>query len=166
MPLPEWLVMLLRDIEQSGSANAIRLVPHVYPILECIHILGIALLVGSAIAVDLRLMGVWGRRLRVTELSNVLLPLAHLGFGLVSVSGALLFTAVARSVGESAAAPWKFSLIGVAALNIVVFHFGIYRRISHWDGSAKPPIQARLAGAISAVCWICVLVAGRYLAYV
>lgn len=164
--MPEWIAILLRDIEQSGLANAIRLVPHVYPILECIHILGIALLVGSAIAVDLRLMGLWGRHLRVTDLSNVLLPLAHLGFGLVSVSGALLFAAVARSVGESAAAPWKFGLIGVAALNILVFHFGIYRHAAHWDESAHPPVSARLAGAISAVCWVCVLVAGRYLAYV
>lgn len=166
MPAPDWLAILSRDIERSELANAIRQVPHVYPILECIHLLGIALLVGSAMAVDLRLLGVWGQHLRVTALARILLPLAHLGFGLVSVSGAFLFAAIARSVAESAAAPWKFGLIGVAALNIAVFHSGIYRRVSHWDESAPPPIAARSAGAISAACWICVLIAGRYLAYV
>ncbi|MCX5581190.1 hypothetical protein [Kaistia terrae] len=94
--------------------------------LEALHILGIALLIGPAIAVDLRLMGLGGRLVAVTTVTRNLLPLCHAGFAAVAFSGALMFAGIARQAGFSAAAPWKFGLILLAGANIAVFHFGIY----------------------------------------
>jgi len=105
------------------------LTPNLYPILESLHVLGIALLVGPAVAVDLRLLGVGWRVLPVTIVSRFLLPLSHAGFGLVAVTGAAMFTGIALSVTTSPAAPWKFGLIAIAGLNILMFHSGVYRKL-------------------------------------
>ena len=142
-----------------------RLTPNLYPILESLHVLGIALLVGPAMAVDLRLLGVGRSVLPVTVVSRFLLPLSHAGFGLVAATGAAMFTGIALSVTTSPAAPWKFGLIVIAGLNIVIFHTSVYRTVKDWDLDARPPFRAQLAAVISAVSWMGVIVAGRFLAY-
>lgn len=161
-----WFADLLAGLERSSLGVWVRSAPHAYPVLETIHILGIALLVGPALAVDLRLMGLRGRGVPVTTVTRNLLPLCHAGFIAVLLSGALMFLGIARAVGFSAAAPWKLGLIVVAGANILVFHFGIYRSVLVWNDGPVPPVAARIAGAVSAVSWIGVLIAGRYLAYV
>jgi hypothetical protein len=160
-----WLAEVTGSVERSGIADAVRATPYVYPILESLHILGIALLVGSALAVDLRLMGIGRNVLRVTVVFRYLLPLSHLGFTVVAATGAAMFTAIALSVSSSPAAPWKFGLIAIAAVNIAVFHTGVYRTVHAWDLHARPPLRAQLAAVVSALTWTGVIVAGRFLAY-
>ncbi|WP_211099945.1 hypothetical protein [Acuticoccus kandeliae] len=159
------LETMLIAIEQSSPGAAVRMVPQLYPILESVHIFAIALLVGPAIAVDLRLLGLAGRRIEVATVLGHLLPLCHWGFALAALSGLAMFAGIALSVGESAAAPWKLGLILAAGLNILVFHRGIYRTVATWGGDPVPPRAARIAGGVSALAWTGTLVAGRYLAY-
>jgi hypothetical protein len=165
MEVTTWLVDVSSRLEQSDVGEAVRLVPNLYPILESLHVLGIALLVGPAMAVDLRLLGIGRGVMPVTIVCRYLLPLSHTGFGLVAVTGAAMFTGIALSVTTSPAAPWKFGLIGIAGLNILVFHTGVYRTVKDWDLQVWPPIRARVAAAISALSWMAVIVAGRFLAY-
>lgn len=152
-------------LEGSAFGEVVRMTPHFYPVLESLHILGIALLVGSAVAVDLRLMGVGRDVLPVTIVARYLLPLSHAGFALVALTGLVMFTGIATSVVASAAAPWKFGLIALALLNIAVFHLGIYRRVGSWDQHEPTPIAAKLAACLSVLSWSGVIVAGRFLAY-
>ena len=56
--MPDWLDALLSWLQGSALGEAVRGTPFLYPTLEAIHILGIALLVGPAFAFDLRLLGV------------------------------------------------------------------------------------------------------------
>jgi hypothetical protein len=160
-----WLAELSGRLEQSSVGDAVRLTPNLYPILESLHVFGIALLVGPAVAVDLRLLGIARGVLPVSIVSQYLLPLSHVGFGLVAATGAAMFVGIAQSVITSPAASWKFGLIGIAGLNILVFHTGVYRTVKEWDLLARPPIRARVAAVISALSWMGVIVAGRFLAY-
>lgn len=156
---------LLAGIEQSALGTAVRMVPQLYPLLESAHILGLALLVGAAIAVDLRLLGVAGRSVSVTTVLGHLLPICRVGFAIAALTGLAMFCGIALSVAGSAAAPCKLGLIALAGLNILVFHRGIYRSVAAWDEAAVPPLAARLAGGLSALAWTGTIVAGRYLAY-
>jgi hypothetical protein len=165
MEVTTWLAEISARLEQSGVGDAVRLTPNLYPGLESPHVLGIALLVGPAMAVDLRLMGIGRGVVPVTIVSRYLLPLSHGGFGLVALTGAAMFTGIALSVTTSPAAPWKFGLIGIAGLNILVFHTGVYRTVKDWDLDARPPFRAQLAAIVSAASWMGVIVAGRFLAY-
>jgi hypothetical protein len=76
-----------------------------------------------------------------------------------------MFIAIAQSVTTSAVAAWKFGLIAVAGLNIIIFHTGIYRTVGAWDLGYRPPLRAQAAAAVSALCWTGVIAAGRFLAY-
>jgi hypothetical protein len=152
-------------LERTALGEAVRTTPWVYSSLESVHLIGIALLVGPAIAFDLRLLGVGRHRLAVTTAARHLLPLARFGFGLAAVSGAAMFVSGASAVAASAAAPWKLGLLVLAGANVAAFHGGVYRTVSRWDVDAPPPGRARLAGAVSASSWMAVIVAGRLLAY-
>jgi hypothetical protein len=85
MEVTTWLGEISARLEQSGVGDAVRLTPNPYLTLESLHVFGIALLVGPATAVDLRLLGVGRRVLPATIVSRHLLPLSHAGFGLVTV---------------------------------------------------------------------------------
>jgi hypothetical protein len=122
------------------------------------------LLVGPAMAVDLRLLGIGRGIVPVTIVSKYLRPLSHAGFGLVAMMGAAMFTGIALSVTTSPAAPWKFGLIGVAGVNILIFHAGVYRTVKDWDIDVRPPFRAQVAAVVSAVSWMAIIVAGRFLA--
>ena len=165
MEIPTWLAEVSRGLERSSIGEAVRTIPYLFPILESLHILGIALLVGSALAVDLRLLGIGRNVLPVTTVAWYLLPLSHIGFTLVAVTGAAMFSAIAVAVSVSAAAPWKLGLIIVAGVNIAIFHTGVYRTVDEWDLHSRAPVRAQAAALVSALTWTGVIIAGRFLAY-
>jgi hypothetical protein len=152
-------------LEGSGLGEAVRTTPLVYSSLESVHILGIALLVGPALAFDLRLLGVGRQLLPVTAAARHLLPLARFGFALAVASGVVMFVSGAVAVGNSGAAPWKLGLLIVAGVNIAVFHWGAFRRVDGWDIEVPSPARARVAAVVSIVVWSAVIAAGRLLAY-
>lgn len=156
---------LAKLIEQGGMGRFVREVPWLYPVLESLHILGIALLLGTTAAVDLRLLGAWRDRVAVRTLTGTLLPLARTGFALILVTGLAMFTGIALSVVRSDAAVWKFGLLALVLANVLVFHRGIFSDVARWD-TGPTPVAARVAAVVSLVGWTGCLFAGRMLAYV
>lgn len=165
MSLAGWVAELGRTLEDTRLGEAVRGTRYLYATLESVHVIGIALLVGAAVAVDLRLLGFARHAVPVTVVTRYLLPISHLGFAVVAVTGAAMLVGNAMAVSASPAAPWKFGLIAVAGLNVAVFHLGIYRTVHAWDLSATPPLAAKASAVVSAVTWSAVVVAGRFLAY-
>jgi hypothetical protein len=163
--LPAFLANAFSWLERSSFGETVRMVPRLYPVLMSLHVLGIALLVGPAFAVDLRLLGVGRGIVPVTLAARCLLPLSHVGFAIVLMTGLAMFPAIALTAGGSAAAPWKFGLIGLAGVNILLFHKGVYRSVASWDLGAPTPLAAKAAAMVSAVSWVGTIFAGRFLAY-
>jgi hypothetical protein len=54
--------------------------------------------------------------------------------------------------------------MGLAAVNMLVFHFGAYRQVARWD-AGEPPMSAKLAGALSLSLWIGVVFFGRWVGF-
>lgn len=99
------LVDILSSIERSGLGEAIRTTPYLYPILMSLHVVGISILVGPALVVDLRSLGIARKVVPVTVTTRYLLPVCHIGFAVVLCTGIAMFVAIAMAVGESPAAP-------------------------------------------------------------
>jgi hypothetical protein len=152
-------------LEDGPLAETIRGTAYLYPVLESIHIIGIALLIGPAAAFDLRLLGLGQQKLRVTTVAGYLLPLSRLGFVIAAVTGVLMFLPGASLMAERGSAPWKLGLLLVAGLNILIFHRRTYRSVTHWDLGEPSPVPARTAAVVSLTAWTGVTVAGRLLAY-
>lgn len=152
-------------LQGSALGDMVRNAQYLYPVLEAIHILGIALLVGPAFAFDLRLLGVANRIVSVTTAARHLLPVSHVGLAIAFATGIALLSAQATVVANTVAAPWKFGLLILAGLNVPIFHYGVYRRVDEWADAAVTPIAARAAAIVSMAAWIGVILAGRFLAY-
>ncbi|MEU6379381.1 hypothetical protein [Streptomyces sp. NPDC046909] len=152
-------------LEDSWFAEAVRGTDYLYPMLESVHIIGIALLIGPAAAFDLRLLGLWRRALRVTTAASHLLRLSHLGFVIAAVTGVAMFVPGAGLIADRGSAPWKLGLILLAGLNILIFHRRTYRNVAEWDVDQPTPVAARISAVVSLTSWSGVTIAGRLLAY-
>lgn len=151
-------------IEMSALGAAMRQWLWLYPIVEIVHLTGIALLVGSIALLDLRLLGL-SRDVPVRRLASHILPWTAASFVLIVPSGLAMFVAHAGDLIASPVFVLKVSLILAAGTNAAVFHAGAYRGAADWDVHRAPPAAARLAAALSLLLWVSVIACGRLLAY-
>lgn len=148
----------------AALAAAIRGSSWLFPAAETVHILGIALLVGSVVAFDLRVLGL-SRALSVRALARHLLPWSLASLVLIVPTGLLMFLAQPELIANRAFLA-KIGLLTLAGVNAVLFHTGPYSSVATWDRDAPAPAAARLTAALSIVLWIAVIAAGRMIAYV
>jgi hypothetical protein len=133
--------------------------------VDTIHTLGIILVAGTIMLLDLRLLGLALRSVPVAQVVARIVPSTLGGFGLMVVSGSLLFSSEAVKMYHSPAFRIKMLLLALAGLNALIFHRTIYRDVAHWDPASVVPARARLAGLLSLVFWIAIIAAGRAIAY-
>ncbi len=151
-------------IEQSALAVAMRQSLWLYPIVEIVHLAGIALLFGSIAVLDFRLLGL-SRNLPVRRLAAHVLPWTAASFVLIVPSGLAMFAAHASDFIASPVFALKIGLIFGAGMNAAVFHAGAMRGVADWDFNRPPPRAARAAAALSLLFWLAVIACGRLLAY-
>jgi hypothetical protein len=137
-----------------------------FPTVETIHLSAMILLVGSITVFDLRLLGLALKRDPVSQLAERLLPFTWTAFGVMALTGTLLFTSDAVvKYCPNPAFRIKLLLILLAGINMSVFHFTIYRNVSKWDHEPSPPLWAKLVGTFSVALWAGVVVAGRWIGF-
>jgi len=136
-----------------------------YSIVESVHVLTLCLFLGTAVILDLRLLGVTMRRTAVSEVMGQLLPWTVAGFVLMVISGALLFYAIPVRTYQNIFFRVKVLLLLSAGLNVWVFHSTVYRRVAEWSLNPVPPRRARVAAGLSLALWAGIVIAGRMIAY-
>ena len=158
----------LAALEASGLGQAMRQWLWLYPAVETVHIVGIALLFGSIAVLDVRLIG-FSRGIPVRALARQVLPWSIGSFALIVPSGLLMFVAHATDFISSPLFAVKLCLIMAALLNAGLFHAITFRTADVWDSeemrNLPPPPSARLAGVLSLALWASVIACGRLLAY-
>jgi len=158
LPFCEWL---------AGTSGSIALHESLfmYPLLESTHVLTLCVFLGTAVMLDLRLMGLTMVRVPMSEIKSRLGPWMVAGFVVMVITGSLLFYAIPIRSYQSIFFRIKVAALMLAGLNAFVFHSTIDRRIAVWDRDPVPPRAARRAGARSLVLWAIIVVAGRMIAY-
>ena len=131
-----------------------------YPLVNAGHILGVALLVGGIVPLDLRLLGGWPA-VPLAPLWRVLVGTAGAGLGLAAICGGLLFITRATTYVNSPLFAAKMVLIGIGLANALVLHLST---------RSKPlpdrlPWSVRCQAALSLFVWITVLTLGRLVGY-
>jgi hypothetical protein len=121
--------------------------------------------VGSILAVDLRLLGFASVHRSVSRVTAGILPLTWVAFALAVASGGLLFISNATKYLENGYFVAKLVLIGAAGLNMAIFHFISAKDMPLWENQSRPPFQARLAGGLSVLLWISVVACGRWIGF-
>lgn len=133
-----------------------------YPLLETLHTMGMALLIGSLGLINLRVLG-YKPRLPILGTRD-LLPLAWLGFTINALSGAALFTSDAVYFFESYTFRIKMLLIILGGINAALLGARIFREVPAGE-VVTPTAGAKWIAASSLVFWMGAVIAGRLIAY-
>jgi hypothetical protein len=159
------LLTLCKWIEQTSVAAGVRESLWLFPAIETVHLFGIILLVGSTVALDLRLLGFALREQAVSKLASRLLPWVWIGFAVQVVTGSLLFASEATKCYGNPAFRIKMLLLVLAGVNALVFYVTPFRKVATWDNASTPPVGARLAGVLSILLWLGIVAAGRWIGF-
>ncbi|QMV19762.1 hypothetical protein GOB94_14450 [Granulicella sp. 5B5] len=160
--VPQHVCQLIYD---SQIGTAIRESDYAFSIIESVHVLAITVLFGSISILDLRMLGVILREIPVTRVSRAIFPITWTGFGIMLVSGLLLFWAEAAKNYVNPAFRVKMLLLILVGLNPLIFHTTVYRRVHDWETLKLSPWRARAAAIASLALWSGIIVAGRAIAY-
>ncbi|SRR5690606_14971681 len=147
-------------LQATAFATAVAETIWAYPLLETLHALGMAMLLGSLGLTNLRVLG-YKPELPLLGMQD-LLPLAWLGFTINAASGLALFTSDAVYFWSSYTFRIKLVLIALAGINAALLSHRIFREAAA-AGDAAP--AAKGLAAASLVFWGGAAVAGRLIAY-
>ena len=136
-------------LQQSATA---------YLFVNAAHILGIAVLLGAILPLDLRLLGFF-RKFPVEVLVPFLVRCAAAGLSLALLAGVWLFSVKPDEYLANAAFRWKLALLALALANAGLQH---WRTIGVLHVS--PAVRVRAGFSLS--LWVSVLVAGRWIGFV
>ena len=150
---------LLAALEATWWAQSLRVSRWGYAAVNTGHVLGLALLVGAIVPLDLRLLGAW-RNVPLEALTRVLVPVAGVGLALTLVTGVLLLSIRASEYAALAILQLKLALVVVGAASALAAH---YRFGSGLEGASERQLIAH--GVVSLVCWTGALLCGRMIAF-
>ena len=128
---------------------------------ESIHFIGLCLLLGSMLFVDLRLMGYFKKFSVRAVLAYV--PFAILGFVLCASTGWLFFTSNPAMYWENTAFIVKMVAVLLAGLNALIFTVWEHPKVVALGPGEDAPPSARFFAAASLLLWFTVLLLGRWL---
>jgi hypothetical protein len=152
------LNVVLVALEEAAPIAALRESTYAFPLVNALHIIGIALLFGSIVALDLRLLG-WRQEAGPAEaFTRLLVPVAIGGLLIAIPAGLLMFATDARAYAASPLFQAKMVIVALAIAN------ALWLRAAERRGS-MPQLRAALAAAASILLWLGAIVLGRMVGY-
>ena len=128
---------------------------------EILHFVGLSLLVGGILIVDLRLLG-FIRRVPIRA-ALAFLPFVIAGFLINLLTGIVFFSADPMMYWPSPAFKLKMFLILLAGLNALVFIVLAQRKTLSLRDDESTGTLAKVTAGLSLSLWLCVLLLGRLL---
>ena len=159
------LFALFQWMNDSALSDWLRSSLKAMPSVEAVHVMAIAVVIGTIFIVDLRLLGYPNTQRSFSRLHHELLKWTWAAFALAAVTGILLLMVNAVTYYRNTAFWLKMGLIVLAGINMLVFERMTAKSVASWDKGVAPPSAARAAGAISLVLWITVIFVARWIGF-
>jgi len=153
---------ILQGLGQWWGATLLRESGTAYLLVNATHILGIGLLLGSILPLDLRLLGVL-RTPPLASLGPFLSRTAAVGLTLAMLTGLWLFSVNPLDYIQNQAFLYKLGLLGLALINVGLQHASGHYRIALQGGALH--VRVRVLALLSACLWLGMLVAGRWIGF-
>jgi hypothetical protein len=147
-------------VDTTGISTFIKGTTWVFPLVETIHILALAVLLGSVFLINLRLLGIAIRRWSPAQILEQVHSLVNWSVVIILVTGAILFIAEPRKLFDSAAFGPKMILLALA----ILFQYTVYPQVRSMQ--AQIPLWGRLLALVSLALWFGVAVCGRAIGFV
>jgi uncharacterized membrane protein YhdT len=155
------LLTFFQWCEASGIGETIRKSSWLFPVIEAIHLLGLGVIGGAVLVVDLRLLGLGLRRQSTAQLTRDAQPWLVGSLILMIITGGLLFLSEAIKCYYHDAFWFKMSCLFLA----IVFTFTIQRRVIMTDESRLRPLWSKVVAVVSVLLWAGVGIGGRWIGF-
>lgn len=155
----------LASLESSALATAIRDSLYLFPLLESVHVVGLALVFGTIAIIDLRLLGLASTKRSFRRMASDILKWTWAAFALTAATGALMFMTNASVYYSNFFFRTKMVMLVLAGLNMLFFELTAGRTIHRWDKEPSAPLAGKATAALSLVLWITIIFMGRWIGF-
>ena len=131
----------------------------IFPALECFHIVGFGILIGSIAILDFRLLGIGMIRQSSAELDKSLSPWTWVGMAFVFFSGPLLYS----SDPDMYYLNWAFLIKMACLAAALIFHFTVRSKVVRRGAS---PGTSKAVAYASILLWASVVFCGIFIGFV
>lgn len=150
---------------QDGALWALSTIPGFPPIIQTVHILGIAVVMGTVVMLDLRILGLAVPSQKISEMTERVMPWLWWALASNFVSGAFFLLGRPNRYFNNPIFGWKLSFLIPAILLTLFFHLMSRQQDGYWESNSKRLWTARAIALLSLGLWIMVAMAGRWIAY-
>jgi hypothetical protein len=155
------LLTFFQWCEASGIGETIRKSSWLFPVIEAVHLLGLGVIGGAVLVVDLRLLGLGLKRQSAAELTRDAQPWLIGSLVLMIITGGLLFLSEAIKCYYHDAFWFKMSCLFLA----IVFTFTIQRKVTMSDETRVSPVWSKVVAIVSVLLWAGVGIGGRWIGF-
>ncbi len=152
-------------IQQTGVATGIRDSLLLFPLLESVHVIGLALVFGTITIIDLRLLGAASASRSFRRMSAEIMKWTWAAFAVTALTGVLMFITNATVYYNNVYFRAKIALLVLAAINVMVFELTAGKSMQQWDQAPSAPRIGRVVATVSLVVWVGVIVTGRMIGF-
>ena len=152
-------------VSNTPLSQLIQNVSWVIPAFQSVHILAIAVVMGSVALIDLRLLGITGRSQSISSMVNRLVPAVWVALVVLFCSGAVL--AIGEPVRSLENPAFQAKMLMLLCVGSLTFFFQRMLRgdVAFWELSPARRATAKLAAVVSLLLWVGIVFAGRWIAY-
>lgn len=154
------LESFFRWCESTPVGRAVAESVWAFPILEAVHLLGLCMLGGALLVVDLRLLGAGLTGQPVARLAR------HARRWLITALVIMVATGIPLFLSEAIKAYYNTSFwVKMITLPVaLVFTFAVRERVARGEG-LEPGVRGKVVGAVSLALWFTVAAAGRWIGF-
>jgi len=159
------ITAFLKSLETSGLATRIRDALWLFPLIESTHVIGLSLVFGTILIIDLRLLGIASTHRSFKQMASDILKWTWAAFALTALTGSLMFITNARVYYHNFYFRMKMLMLVLSGVNILIFELTAGRTIHRWDNNPSAPRAGKTAAALSLAMWISIIIAGRLIGF-
>jgi hypothetical protein len=156
---------LLKWLAATAFATKIRDSLILFPLLESTHVFGLALVFGTILVIDLRLLGAASSHRPFQRVASDIFKWTWAAFALTAATGVLMFITNAPVYYHNFYFRTKMVLLVIAGLNMLVFELTAGRNIHGWNEAPSAPSAGKAVAVVSLAMWIAIIFMGRMIGF-
>jgi len=157
-----WYLPLFNWFDHTRIGETIRASTYLFPIIECIHLLGMVMLLGGLAVIDLRLLGLGMRRQPVSVVARGVEPVSLIGLIIMLCTGTALFLSEAVKCYGNEGFHWKMYCLFPG----LIVYFTIHRAVTRADEARIGRVWGKVVALLSLGLWFGVALGGRAIGFV
>jgi len=158
------MLEIVNWLAATRASALIQNVTWIIPAVQSIHILCVCVVMSSVLLLNLRLVGVIGGGEAADVFTRRYLPWLGVAICVLAVTGTILIVGEPNRDLNNITFWRKMALLALALVLTFILERPVLRNARYWEAGLRRP-AARILASAALLCWVCIVLAGRWIAY-